>query len=437
MKYSAPRVIRWIAVYLALAVAPLVLAVVGPLPAPRPFLVEFGVGLGFVGMGVLALQFVTTGRFRSIAPIFGADVVLQFHRQAGVVAFALVLAHPAVLVATDPNYLEFFDPRVNLLRAIALIAVIPALVLLLVTSLWRERVGLSYEWWRLVHGGLSLVVVFIGMVHGIQVSEYLGPIWKQGLWAGALVGLMYLVVHSRVIRPNLMKRRPYRVVEMREETPDTWTMTVEPEGHVGMRFAAGQFAWMTVDDSPYSLQQHPFSFSSSARDDTLGFTANAVGDFTAAWKDFEPGRLLYLEGPYGGFVLDPDSEGAVFIVGGIGVTPAMSILRTMRDNNDERPVLLFYGNETPEEITFADELSDLEADLELVVIHALGDPPDGWTGEEGYIDADMLQRRLPPDSRNYEYFICGPKPMMDITETALREMGVSWRQIYTERFQIV
>ncbi len=437
MKYSAPRVTKWVAVYLVLALAPLVLAVVGPVPAPRPFFVELGVGLGFVGMAILALQFVTTGRFKSIAPVFGADVVLQFHRQAGVVAFALVLAHPAVLVATDPNYLEFFDPRVNLLRAIALIAVIPALILLLVTSLWRQQVGLNYEWWRLIHGGLSLAVVFIGMVHGIQVGEHLGPIWKQGLWAGALMGVMYLVVHSRVIRPYLMKRRPYRVAEVREENPDTWTLTVEPEGHVGMRFKAGQFAWMTVGDSPYSLQQHPFSFSSSERDETLSFTANAVGDFTSEWKDMEPGRRLFLEGPYGGFVLDPDSEGAVFIVGGIGVTPAMSILRTMRDMDDERPVILFYGNDSPDDITFADELAALQRDLNLTVIHALGNPPDGWTGEEGYIDGDMLDRRLPPDSRNYEYFICGPKPMMDLTESALRNKGISWRQIYTERFQIV
>jgi ferredoxin-NADP reductase len=48
-----------------------------------------------------------------------------------------------------------------------------------------------------------------------------------------------------------------------------------------------------------------------------------------------------------------------------------------------------------------------------------------------------LERTLPPDCRTYEFFICGPEPMMDAAETALRDMGVSWRQIYTERFQIV
>jgi predicted ferric reductase len=437
MKYSPARVLAWVAAFGVLALTPLVLAVVGPVPAPRPFFVEFGVGLGFVGMGVLGLQFVTTGRFRSIAPVFGADVVLQFHRQAGIIAVLLVLAHPAVLIATDPGYLAFFDPRVNLLRALALIAVIPALLLLLVTSLWREQVHLNYEWWRLAHGVLSLGVVFIGMVHGIQVGEHLGAFWKQGLWAGVLLGLMYLVVHSRVVRPYLMKRRPYRVVEVREELPEVYTMVVEPVGHVGMRFAAGQFAWMTVGDSPYSLQQHPFSFASSERGPALCFTAKAVGDFTGSWNDIDPGETVFLEGPFGGFTLDPDSDGAVFIVGGIGVTPAMSILRTMRDNHDERPAVLVYGNSSASEVVFLDELAELERSLELEVVHVLEDRPDDWDAEEGYVDDDILKRRLPPDCRNYEFFICGPEPMMDAAETALREMGVSWRQIYTERFQIV
>jgi len=388
-------------------------------------------------MGILAAQFATSGRLRSIAPVFGADVVLQFHRQAGVVAAVVVLAHPVVLIATDPDYLEFFDPRVNVLRALALITVVPALLLLVATSLWRQRVGLNYEWWRLSHGTLSLLVVFIGMVHGIQVGEHLGVLWKQGIWVGVLVGAMYLVVHSRVIRPQLMKRRPYRVTEIREELPGTFTLGVEPDGHVGMKFRAGQYAWITVGDSPYSLQQHPFSFSSSERSAELCFTAKAVGDFTSSWKDFEPGRAVYLEGPYGAFTFDAESEGAVFVAGGIGVTPVMSILRTMHDNDDQRPAVFVYGNSTTADIAFRDEIRALESALRLTVVHVLEEPDEEWDSEHGFIDGDVLRRVLPPDCRNYEYFICGPEPMMDSAESALREMGVSWRQIYTERFQIV
>jgi predicted ferric reductase len=437
MKYGVTKVVPWIAAYAALVLTPLLLAVVGPTPAPRPFFVEFGVGLGFVGIGIVGLQFVITGRFRSIAPVFGGDVVLQFHRQIGVIGIALILAHPAVLIASDPDYLEFFDPTVNFLRALALSAAVGALILLLVTSLWRERVMLNYEWWRVAHGVLALAVVFIGMIHGLQVGEHLGTFWKRGLWVGALCGVMYLVIHTRVVRPALMKRRPYRVVEVREETPDTFTMVVEPDGHVGAPFEAGQYMWMTVGSSPYSLQQHPFSLSSSTHDPTLSFTAKAAGDFTSSWNDIEPGERVYLEGPYGAFTLDPTSEGAAFLVGGIGVTPAMSILRTMRDTGDDRPVVLMLGNPTLADVAFHDELEELTDELDLRVVHVLEEPPDDWTGESGFMDREMIERALPDDCRTFEFFICGPEPMMDAAESALREMGFTWRQIYTERFQIV
>ena len=313
----------------------------------------------------------------------------------------------------------------------------PVLVLLLVTSVWREAVGLGYERWRALHGLLALGVVFIGMVHGIQVGEYLDPLWKQVVWAGALLGFMYLVVHTRVVRPAVMKRRPYRVAAIREELPGTHTMLVEPDGHVGMNFRAGQYAWLTLGDSPYSLQQHPFSFSSSERSGLLSFTAKAAGDFTAGWGDIEPGQRLFLEGPYGAFVLDPDSEGVVFVVGGIGVTPALSILRTMRDRNDDRPAILVYGNPSVDEIVFRDELDDIARSGSLRVVHVIEEPPDDWDGERGFVDRALLERNLPADCRTFEYYICGPEPMMDAAEAALREMGISWRQIYTERFQVV
>jgi predicted ferric reductase len=437
MRFTYKKAAYWLILFLVLSLVPFSLALLGPIPAPRSYWVEFGVGLGFVGMGVMALQFITSGRFRHIAPTFGSDLVLQFHRQAGIIGVLLVLAHPIVMVLSNPVYLEYFDPRVNFLRAIALSVVTVALILIIVTSIWREPVGLQYEWWRLLHGLLALAIVFIGMVHALQVGHYLDAFWKQGIWAGGLLGIMYLVIHTRLVRPWLMGRHPYKVLEMKERRGDNWTMTLVPEGHEGMRFEAGQFAWITVGDSPFSLQQHPFSFSSSARQEHLGFTAQVVGDFTATWADIEPGTLAFLEGPFGGFTRNPQAKGLFFIIGGSGIGPAMSIIRTMYDDNDRRPVILLYGNPQWEEVVFRDELDDLSQKMDLQVVHILEEPPDNWSGEKGLLDREMLARYLPPNKNEFEYFSCGPKPLMDVAEAELRELGVSWQRIIPERFKIV
>lgn len=142
---GALRAALWIGPYMVLVLAPLGLALLDSPPASRGFWVEFGVGLGFVGLAMLSMQFLLTARFQRIATLYGQDAMLQFHRQAGIAAAIFVIAHPVILFLADPTYTAFLDPRVNLPRFLALTFVIVALALLIVLSLWRKRIGISYE----------------------------------------------------------------------------------------------------------------------------------------------------------------------------------------------------------------------------------------------------------------------------------------------------
>lgn len=74
-------------------------------------------------------------------------------------------------------------------------------------------------------------------------------------------GAVHLVVHSRIVRPLRLQRRPWKVVSVDGERGDTWTLTFEPVGHDGMAFEPGQYVWFTLGDSPLSMQQHPFSMA--------------------------------------------------------------------------------------------------------------------------------------------------------------------------------
>ncbi|MCL4859874.1 MAG: ferric reductase-like transmembrane domain-containing protein [Caldilineaceae bacterium] len=439
MNYSLGRLLLWIVFYVVMAISPMLIAYVGPLPLPRSFWVELSVGLGFVGLAIMGLQFVLTGRFQRVAASLGLDSMLQFHRQSGLIAFFFILAHPLLLFVTNPGYLVYLDPRVNLPRALALSAVLGALVLLIVTTLWRRTAGLRYEWWRVIHGVLALFVLFIGLVHILQVGFYVSTPWKQALWIAMTGGAMLLLINTRVLRPLQMRRNPYYVTAVREERGRAWTLVLAPDGHEGMRFAAGQFVWLTLGDSPFSLQQHPFSISSSAEQhDRIELTIKALGDFTSTMHTVEPGTRAYLEGPYGAFTLDPTSnQGAVFIVGGVGITPIMSMLRTLRDRGDQRPLLLIYGNSDWESVLFQEELALLQQALNLEVVHVLQNPPEGWQGETGLISKEILGRWLPDEIAKNGYFVCGPEPMMDMVEPYLSQHGVPLRKIFSERFSIV
>lgn len=425
----------WLGLYLLLALAPL--ALLAPWsPRGRSFWVELGVGLGVVGFAVLALQFASTARFGRIAPFFGSDAILLFHKHVGIVAFLFLMAHPLILLFADPGFLEYLDPRVNILRALFLAAAVIGLILLVALPRWRERIGLSYEWWRLSHAVVAAGVIIVGLAHGLQVGHYVAGSWKQALWVVITASALALLFHVRVIRPWRQRRRPYEVSEVRTEDPATATLVLTPVGHPGMHFRAGQFTWMTLGDSPFSLQDHPFSFSSSPNaEGRCELTIAALGDFTSTVKDVPVGARAYLDGPYGSFTLGAQPmQGAVFIVGGIGVTPAMSMLRRCRDAHDRRPLLLIYANRSLETVTFKEELDELATGLDLRVVHVLEEPPEGWTGESGFITRDVLERHLPRDCLDHHYFVCGPPKMMDLVEGELSARGVPIWNRSVERF---
>jgi predicted ferric reductase len=436
MKYSFGRAFLWLGIYILLCLVPLLIGITGTLPEKRAFWIEFGVALGFIGLAMFALQFVFSGRFINIAPSFGMDNLLHFHRKMGIIAFVFVLAHPITLIIVNPDFISYFDPRVNAPRAIALGFATVSLLAITVTSLWRISFGLTYEKWRLVHGILALALVFIGTVHAIQVSHYLDTLWKQVLLALLMGGSMYLVIHTRIVRPWKNRKKPYKVIKVQKERDESWTLELQPQNHKRMSFKTGQFAWLTINDSPFSMQQHPFTIASSEMDKSLLFTAKASGDFTSTWKDIEPGTQVFLEGPFGSFT--PKGNNNLFLImGGIGVTPAMSMLRTLRDKKDTRNITLIYANENWENITFREDLEELKTPLNLKLIHILNKPEDDWKGATGFVDYDFLKKHLPENPNAYMYYICGPEPMMDEAEIALRDLGIDWRHIYTERFDIV
>jgi predicted ferric reductase len=434
------RVATWVALYIALVALPLLVVWWPPRPAGRELLRELSVALGFVGLSLMAVQFGLVARLRRQLPPVASDTTWQFHRHMGIVALGVVLAHPLLLGIIDRETWAYLDPRVDWMRAGALWAATLSLCVVVGASLWRERLGLSYEWWRISHGALASVVVLVGLAHVTQVGHYVRTIWHQGFFGLLVLGALGFLGYVRVGKPWLMRRRPYRVVEVRAEPGDVWTLSLAPDGHEGLRFTAGQYAWITLGPTPFSLQQHPFSFSSSAEHpERLEFTVKELGNFTESLDPGTAGRRAFVEGPYGTFVFtEPATRGGVFVAGGIGVTPILSMLRTLADRGDPRHFVLVYGNATVDEIVFRAELERLQAELHLDVHHVVEEPPPDWDGQKGLISEDMLNELLPKDGRReYEYYICGPDPLIDVAEPALVRLGVPLDHLHSERFAIV
>lgn len=439
MRNVAKHALRWLVLYLLVVAVPLWMMLIGEQPPARSFWVEFGVAIGFVGLALMCVQFLLTGRFYQVGKPFGVDTILQFHRQAGIVGFTLILGHVIVLLLARPSYLAFFDPRVNAPRAAALVLVLLALGALVLLSVRRRTFGLSYEWWRLTHAGFAALVVVIGLAHVNMVGHYVSTPLRRGVWIAGVLAALGLLLHIRVIKPLAMRKRPWRVAEVKAERNESWSITLEAVDHTGMPFQPGQYAWLTIGDHPLALQQHPFSFSSSAADPRrVRFTIKELGDFTDRIGETPLGARAFLEGPYGRFVAEPDRP-TVMIAGGIGITPFVSMLRTAADRESHDPFHLFYGVPTWDRAILREELAELERTLPgLTVTYVVDRPDDNWTGERGYVTRDVLDRHLPPEDREaMSYLACGPDPMLDAVHAELTALGVPRDRQRSERFNMV
>lgn len=429
----------WIGVYLVLVLIPLLILLIRPVPGGNGFWWDFSLALGFAATTMMGVTFALTARFQYATEPFGIDIVYYIHRRISIIALLFTLLHPVLIFAAEPFMLSMLVPTAMPAHLWAALGSLISLLLLIATSIWRSRLGIEYDRWRLWHIILAVAALSLAIVHIQLVGYYVDAPWKKTLWVLIPASWILFLAYRRLVKPLLIMRRPFRVTDVREERGNAWTLVIEPEGHAGFPFQPGQFAWVSLWHTPFALREHPFSIASSAEHpERLELTIKELGDYTARIGTVKIGERVYLEGPYGAFSIDRQPQaGYVLIAGGIGVAPFMSILRTMADRRDRRPVQLYYAARNWEGLTFREELANLAERIDLETIVILEDPPTDWQGESGWITPEILARHLPQERIRRFYFVDGPVPMMEAAEQALRELGVPARDIHVELYDLV
>ena len=431
-----------ISLYSFLVLVPLIILLTGPKLIGRAALLDFSVSLAFVGLAIMAIQFILSARIKKTHEPFGTDLVYHFHRQIGIAAFLLVFSHPILLFILDSRYLRLLNIFSTPLRVQFGITALLLLIGVAGMAEYRKKFKIPYWFWKLWHGILASVMIPLALYHIFTGGGYIDLPWKKVLWIIYSVMFTLLVFYDRVIYPMRLIKNPYQIKEVKPERGGVWTITMEPVNHKGFQFKPGQFAWLTAWKTPFSDSEHPFTIASSAENrDAIQMSIKALGKFTSRIQDLKVGDKVFVDGPYGYYSIDryPETSRIVFIPGGIGVTPIMSMMRTMADRGDKRPITLFYSNQEWDTLTFREEVEDLQKKLNVQVVITIERPPQDWQGEKGFLNSTILNKYLPPEwkSKGTEVFLCGPAPMMNAVEKALLASGFEENQVHTERFALV
>lgn len=210
----------------------------------------------------------------------------------------------------------------------------------------------------------------------------------------------------------------------------------------GFDFRAGQFVDITLLDPPETDAEgdiRAFTLASSPFEDHL-MVATRMRDtaFKRVLGKAPVGLEVGVEGPSGSFTLHKNAtKPAVFLAGGIGITPFLSIARQAAKENLPHSIHLFFSNRRPEDAPFLDELSGLASrnpNFHLIATMAeMGKSHRPWQGEQGFIDGPMLLRHL-QELAGPIYYIAGPPAMVVAMRQMLTEAGVDEDDIRTEEF---
>jgi ferredoxin-NADP reductase len=223
-------------------------------------------------------------------------------------------------------------------------------------------------------------------------------------------------------------------------THDVKNFVFEPEGDQLFEFAAGQFLTLMLDIDGTRVNRCYTISSPPTRPNRIAITVKrVVGGKVSNWihDNIVPGSKVAALAPLGAFTLTRrPAEKLLFLSAGSGITPLMSMLRTLYDLGSDADVVFLHSARTPSDIVFRSELAAIETlmpNLRVVHVCEADYPSERWGGMRGRLSPTMLHT-IVPDLLERTIFNCGPVPYMDAVRRILGELDYDLGSYHEESF---
>jgi len=226
-----------------------------------------------------------------------------------------------------------------------------------------------------------------------------------------------------------MLPQPYLVREVFKETPDTFTLRLDPENAVNETvFRPGQFSMLWV----FGVGEMPISISGDpALHNRLVYTVRSVGQATHSLVNQRVGNGVGVRGPFGtGWPVEAARGRDVIVVaGGIGLAPLRPVIyQVLQNRKDYGRLVILYGGRSPRDLLYREELAKWTRNSETQVLVTVDYGGLSWRGHVGVVTTLFKYSRLHP-ARSVA-MVCGPEIMMRFVIRELEAAGLSRDDIY-------
>lgn len=406
-------------VILLLAIAPALIE----LPATELTLRHAGDWLGWLGAGLLSSSLLLVMREPWIARWFGGmERMYRWHHALGVLACAVLIAHPAVLAGaalsvSTARALSLLSPaRLFPANALGWLALFGLIAGVSAALLWR----LPYRAWRRLHVALS-VAVLPGIAH---VFAYRGLTTSLLLVAAPCV----LGIGWRLLRIDRgLGAYPYEVAGVSRIAAETTEVVLRPLA-TALKVAPGQFVMAAFFEGPHYHgcgEFHPYTVCHSRADGSLVLAIKALGDCTARIQHLGKGVAARIQGPYGGLFLEDSSRPSLWIAGGIGVTTFIAKLRAGIMSASTKLIYVYRSAETGAYLSELESFAERHPTFELTTLVLQDD-----------LRALCAQLDKTENLRSLCIYLSGPAAFVRAVVAELRTRGVPRSNLHVEEFAL-
>ena len=383
---------------------------------------------GLYAMVLMAIGLMITARSSIAESIYGGlDKSYRLHARLGEVGLVLVLVHLIALIPGTRQLDTLFVPfTAAWWKGFGTLA-FWIFVLLAPLTYWKK---VAYQTWLSFHKWMGVPFLLAGIHTMGSTSDIKGfePLrtWML-LWVTLGVGAW---IYRTFIYQAAGPRYDYKVDGVTERGDGTWDLVLRPT-RVRMNYEPGKFAFISVKNSPeLPPEHHPFSISSSPVQRDLRFSYKACGDYTGALARVKKGTPVEVYGPFGQFTLHQLGEfrHLLWIAGGIGITPFLSMLSFETTNDDFRKIRLFYSVRRDEDAVY-----DAEVRQQIALADSYIDYVKWVSNERGKLTADEILKITGP-IEDYAIMICGPPAMARALRKQFIQKGFRASRIVFEDF---
>lgn len=390
---------------------------------------------GIIGAQLFAFALILSARLSFIEKLFGGlDKLYVIYHRVGTIAFSLLAVHPLILAfryasSSFADVANFLSPFGNTWPITSGITALLIMIFLLTVTFYGS--AYDYPKLKLAHRFLGLGF-FFGFLHILFIPSSLSSdtVLRNSLLVTAALGLLAFTYRT-LLGKWLVMRYKYKVASV-INLPGQVTEIVLTTHDKMLYHLPGQFGMLSFVGSPVVPdEEHPFTFSSSGEDGIVRFSIKGLGDYTKLLGGLTVGTDALIEGPFGEFSYTYGSEKQVWVAGGIGVTPFVSMAEHMLTLKEFPYFVDFYFSVRTEADTPYKELFEkIAKKFPSFVFHLM--PSD----TKGFITGDLLVNDM-KDIPYRDIFICGPPPMMAALIDRLVVLGIKDERIHSERFALL